>query len=174
MAKSRQIGILIDRLTRSVENRLTGDSFKTEVLEFTKKDIKTIKQGGWLFDWAKEYLDKSKKIYKLVLTESPTNMQGLISLEEKPDHIYMHLIESVKFNRGAHKVYLGVPGNLVAFACRLSFDMGFGGYVSFESKTRLIDHYKKTLGAELLFNNIMAIDGRAAYLLVNQYYPENS
>jgi hypothetical protein len=173
MAKSRQIGILIDRLTRSVENALTGDSFKTEVLEFTKKDIKAIKQRGWLFDWAKESMDKSKKIYKLVLTENPVNIQGLISLEEKPDHIYMHLIESAIFNRGPRKAYLGVPGNLVTYACRLSFDKGFGGYVSFESKTRLIDHYKKTLGAELLFNNVMAIDSRAAYRLVNQYYPEN-
>lgn len=165
---------MIDRLTRSVENALTGDSFKTEVLEFTKEDKTMVRQGGWLFDWVKESKDVSKKIYKLVLTENPANIQGLISLEEKPDHIYMHLIESAKFNRGPRKAYLGVPGNLVAFACRLSFDKGFGGYLSFESKTRLIDHYKRTLGAEILFNNIMAIDSRAAYRLVNQYYPENS
>ena len=37
----------------------------------------------------------------------------------------MHLIESNKFNRGAKKVYLGVPGNLVAFACKYSFEKGY-------------------------------------------------
>jgi len=53
----------------------------------------------------------------------------------------MHLIESNLFNRGVKKVYFGVPGNLVAFACKLSFDKGYDGYVSFESKTKLITHY---------------------------------
>ena len=85
----------------------------------------------------------------------------------------MHLIESNLFNRGAKKVYLGVPGNLVAFACKLSFDKDYGGYVSFESKTKLINHYQKTLDAELSFGNVMAIDTKAAVTLVNQYFPEN-
>jgi hypothetical protein len=43
----------------------------------------------------------------------------------------------------------------------------------FESKTKLINHYKKTLGAELLFGNVMAIDTKAATKLVNQYFPKN-
>jgi hypothetical protein len=64
---------------------------------------------------------------------------------------------------------LGVPGNLVAFACKLSFDKGYGGYVSFESKSRLIEHYQKSLGAHVLFGNIMAIDTRVASRLVEQY-----
>ncbi len=85
----------------------------------------------------------------------------------------MPLIESSKFNRGARKVYLGVPGNLVAFACKLSFDKGYSGYISFESKTRLKEHYQKTLGAHILFGNIMAIDSRAATKLVEQYFPRN-
>jgi hypothetical protein len=54
----------------------------------------------------------------------------------------MSLIESNKFNRGASKLYLGVPGNLVAFACKLSFESNYAGYVSIESKTKLIEHYK--------------------------------
>jgi hypothetical protein len=32
----------IDKLTRSVENAVTGDSFATEVLYFTKNDIKQV------------------------------------------------------------------------------------------------------------------------------------
>jgi hypothetical protein len=95
-------------------------------------------------------------------------------LQDKGDHIFMHLIESNKFNRGTRKVYLGVPGNLVAFACKLSFDKGYDGYLSFESKTKLIGHYQKTLGADLLFDNIMAIDTEAAMKLIEQYFPKNS
>lgn len=59
--------------------------------------------------------------------------QGLLSIETKADHVYMHLIESAPFNKGKSKVYSGVPGNLVAFACQLSFQRGFDGNVSFVS-----------------------------------------
>ena len=59
----------------------------------------------------------------------------------------MHLVESAPFNKGKIKVYRGVPGNLVAFACKLSFQRGHEGNVSFFSKTQLVQHYIDTLGA---------------------------
>jgi hypothetical protein len=174
MTSSRQIDIEIDKLTRSIENVITGDNFKTEVLPLSSKDLKQLKEADWLFDWKAEAKNKEKLIFKLVIVDNPNIIQGLISLQDKADHFFMHLIESNKFNRGTRKVYLGVPGNLVAFACKLSFDKGYAGYVSFESKTKLIAHYQKTLGANLLFGNIMAIDTEAAMNLIEQYFPKNS
>jgi hypothetical protein len=174
MIPSRQINIEIDKLTRSIENAITRDSFKTEVLLLSSKDLKQLKKTDWLFDWKSETRTKDKLIYKLVIVDNPNIIQGLISLQDKGDHIFMHLIESNKFNRGTRKIYLGVPGNLVAFACKLSFDKGYDGYLSFESKTKLIAHYEKTLGADLLFGNIMAIDTEVALKLIEQYFPKNS
>ena len=171
-AKYKPFDIEIDKLTRSIENAITGDSFKTEVLELTPKDIKSLKKADWLFDWKAEAKQKDKSIYKLVIIDNPAIIQGLISLQDRGDHIFMPLIESSKFNKGTRKVYLGVPGNLVAFACKLSFDKGYGGYISFESKTKLIAHYQKSLGDHVLFGNIMAIDTSAANKLIEQYFPE--
>ncbi len=82
----------------------------------------------------------------------------------------MHLIETAPHNYGKTKHYLGVAGNLVAFACKMSYDFGFDGFVAFTAKTQLIDHYIETLGAELLFRNRMSISGYAAKKLVNSYY----
>lgn len=172
MASNRQIDIEIDKLTRSIENAITGDSFKTDVLPLASKDLKQFNKIDWLFDWKAEAKNKDKLVYKLSIIDNPNVLQGLMSLQDRGDHIFMHLIESSKFNRGARKVYNGVPGNLVAYACKLSFDKGYDGYVSFESKTKLIEHYQQTLGAELLFGNVMAIDTKAATKLVNQYFPE--
>jgi len=56
-------------------------------------------------------------------------------LEVKEDHVYMHLVENAPFNKGKLKMYGGVAGNLVAFACKLSFQRGHQGNVSFVSKT---------------------------------------
>ena len=52
----------------------------------------------------------------------------------------MHLVENAPFNKGKNKIYAGVPGNLVAFACRLSFQRGPEGNVSFISKSQLVQH----------------------------------
>lgn len=42
----------IDKLTDSILNRISGDSFRTEISLLTKFDLKTIaKQKGWSFDW---------------------------------------------------------------------------------------------------------------------------
>jgi hypothetical protein len=97
-------------------------------------------------------------------------MQGLISIEEMQDHIFMHLVESAAFNRGKEKMYLGVPGNLVAFACKISNERGYEGFVAFDSKTVLISHYQKMLGAIRLGGQRMYLDDKAAQRLIYQYF----
>ncbi len=82
----------------------------------------------------------------------------------------MHLVESAPFNKGKTKAYSGVPGNLVAFACRLSFQRGFEGNISFISKTQLIDHYIKTLGAFHYGGRLMIIETQAALKLIDKYF----
>jgi hypothetical protein len=172
MTGHQPFNIEIDKLTRSIENAVSGDNFKTEVFELTLADTKKIKKEEWLFDWKAEARSMGKMVYKLVIVDNSNIIQGLISLQDRGDHIFMPLIESNKFNRGDKKIYLGVPGNLVAFACKVSFEKGYGGYVSFESKSKLKEHYKKTLMAHFLFGNFMAIDTKAATKLIDQYFPK--
>jgi hypothetical protein len=88
----------------------------------------------------------------------------------KEDHVYMHLVESAPFNKGKNKIYTGVAGNLVAFACKLSFQRGHKGNVSFLSKTQLIEHYEKTLGAIHFGGRIMIIETNTALKLINKYF----
>ncbi len=82
----------------------------------------------------------------------------------------MDLLESAPFNIGENKLYEGVAGNLVAYACKASFQKGFDGFVAFTAKTRLIKHYEKTLGAFHFKNQRMIIDSRAARKLVEKYF----
>lgn len=173
MANHQPFDIEIDKLTRSIENAISGDSFKTQILKLSAKDIKALKKSDWLFDWKTEVKQTNKTVCKLIIIGNETVIQGLISLHDRGDHIFISLIECNKFNRGAKKLYLGVPGNLVAFACQLSFDKGYEGYVSFESKTKLKGHYQQTLGAHILFGNFMAINTKTARHLIDQYFPEN-
>ena len=173
MKRKRESGLdfIVDQLTNSIENIITGDSFPTEVAVATPGDLKAItKRNGWLFDWKAEFKDPIKELYKLNIVNNPTIIQGLISLEVKSDHVYMHLVESAPFNKGRSKMYSGVPGNLVAFACKLLFQRGHEGNVSFLSKSQLIEHYEKTLGAIHFGGRIMIIETQTALKLINKYF----
>ncbi len=136
-----------------------------------KTDVKGLAtKNGWQFDWENELKIPTREIYKLTISNNPAIIQGLISLEVKTDFVYMHLIESAPFNIGNNKTYLVVPGNLVAFACRLSFQRGGEGYVSFLSNTKLIEHYEKSLGAVHFVGNLMVITTEIALKLTNKYF----
>jgi hypothetical protein len=171
MAKRERLADFeIDKLTNSIENFRTRETFDTEINQLKIKNAKLVSKKDWLFDWKSEIGDKSKEVFKLSTVNNPSVIQGLISIEEKLDHIFMHLVESASFNRGKEKMYLGVPGNLVAFACKISSERGHEGFVAFDSKTVLINYYRETLGAIQLRGQRMYLDDKAAQKLIYQYF----
>jgi len=121
-----------------------------------------------------EICDENKQVYKLTTVDNSNIIQGLASIEDKGDHIFLHLLESAKFNKGKSKIYLGVPGNLVAFACQLSFDKGYKGFVAFDAKTVLIEHYRETLGAIHMGGQRMYINDKGAKALIEKYFKQSN
>lgn len=107
----------------------------------------------------------------MTIRNNPDIIQGLTSISDLNDHYYLHLVESAPFNMGKNKLYEGVPGNLFAFACKSSWDKGYQGFVVFTSKTKLIDHYEKSLGATHVGNHKMVIFPHEALNLIKKYFP---
>lgn len=170
-SKITELDFEIDRLTNSIRNIISGDSFATEVIRLTTNDLTRLtKKHGWAFNWKRELDDNSKEVYKLTIVNNPTIVQGLISLTVQSDQIYMNLLKSAPFNQGSSKVYEGVAGNLVAYACKISFQHGFDGYVSFTAKTKPIEHYISTLNATLFSGQLMIINTAAANKLIDKYF----
>ncbi|NPA38159.1 MAG: hypothetical protein GXO47_15050 [Chlorobi bacterium] len=173
MAKNENIEqiFIIDELTNSIRNTISGDSFQTEVSTLKKRDLKTVtKKNGWNFNWRIEYNDLTKEVYKLTIVNNPDIIQGLLSISIEDDYVFMNLLESAPFNIGKNKLYEGVAGNLVAFACKVSFQKGYEGFVAFTAKTNLIEHYEKTLGAIHFKNGRMIIPTESAERLVELYF----
>ena len=167
-----QLNIKIDRLTNSIRNTISGDSFSTDIHLVKKEELKTVtKENRWLFSWQSEFRLKDRQVYKLTIRDNPNIIQGLASISDFKDHYYLHLVESAPFNLGRNKMYEGVPGNLFAYACKLSWDSGYQGFVAFNSKTRLISHYEKSLGATHVGGHKMIIFSDQALKLINKYFP---
>jgi hypothetical protein len=164
------LDFIIDKLTNSIENTLTGEVFDTKIVRLTGVVSKQIKKADWQFDWLKELKDKTKEVYKLTTVNNPTIIQGLVSIQDNQDHVFMHLIESAKFNKGKSKVYFGVLGNLIAYACKVSVDKGFEGFLAFDAKSALIKHYQESLHATHFRGLRMFIEPSAAIRLISQYF----
>lgn len=164
------VNIAIDRLTNSIVIVITGDVFDTEIHPLTQKDKSALKKN-WLFNWLVEMKSLDRQVSKLVIKNNPHVIQGLVSISDKEDHIFVNLVENAYFNIGKSKVYEGVGGNLFAFACQRSLEKGYDGVVSFIAKSTLVSHYQKMLGAQQLGSSLrMVIDTPQSKALVQQYF----
>lgn len=136
----------IDGITNSIVNAVTYESAETDVFPVIRTDLnKVLRKNGWCFNWRLEFKTRDRQLFKLVI-KGGSGIEGLVSLQVMEAHVEMHLIETAPHNFGRSKKWMGVPGNLAAFACKTSFEKGFEGSVGFKAKTMLIQHYIDTLG----------------------------
>ena len=161
-----QIDVVIDELTdclvRREDNVIVETEYKKLNNPIKKKDF-----SGWKFDWRKPQKD-GYDVYELFI-KGNSNVEGRIALTLKPGYVEVDIIESNPKNIGSEGEYIGVGGHLFAIACLISFNNGCDGYVAFTAKTNLIDHYIKSLGANVLSDQRLCIEESAARELVNKY-----
>lgn len=159
----------IDGLTNSVVEVATGRKYVTEIHRIELAEIMTLSEEGWRFDWVRQLA--VGEVYGLKVPKAGRAIHGLMSFSREAGFIQLHLLESHPENVGRSKKYKGVAGNLVAYAARLAFQLGFQGHVAFEAKTELISHYEQTLGARRIQGSQrMYLNRTASTKLVAQYF----
>ena len=82
MRKRKQIPLdfLIDKLTNSIENIQTGDSFPTNITLMSVADLKSVsKINDWQFDWKYELKQPEREVYKLTIPNNISIIQGLLA-----------------------------------------------------------------------------------------------
>jgi hypothetical protein len=169
-----ELEVVIDELTPCLIHRESGEEYKTVMEPLSKSDLKHLtKEQGWVnFDWKKEFLTPNRHVFKLMVAGSD-EIQGLISFEIAQGYVDVFLVESAPWNVGSStQVFIGVGAHLFAFACKISFQMGFDGVIAFTSKTNLIHHYQEKLGAIRIGGHLMTIETNAAKKLVERYFGE--
>ena len=123
--KPVRLDFVIDKLTNSIQNTVSGDSFPTEVSRLTMADLKNItKKNGWNFHWRDELNNNAKEVYKLTIAYNPNIIQGLISFTIRADHVYLNLVESAPFNFGRNKLYQEFPVIWLHMLAKYCFNKG--------------------------------------------------
>jgi hypothetical protein len=86
--------------------------------------------------------------------------------------VYMDCIEVAPKNYGSKGRYDLVAGSLIAYGCKLSFELGkppYNGYLAFESKTVLIELYQEKYGATWAMGQRMFFSPDAGVKLMELY-----
>jgi len=162
--------VIVDDNTPCLRDQATGQLVETRYSRATAPELAGFAGLGWSFDWAEE-LSKGREVYKLQLAADDV-IRGLVSLSVDPvgGICEVFLVESAPSNLGTRGRYKGVGGHLFAIACQRSVESGLGGYVAFNAKTGLIEHYARSLGARQVGRSQrMVIDEQAARKLIAQY-----
>ena len=132
-----------------------------------------LKKDGWNFNWKKLFDEKNTKTYVLRIKTETATTEGVLQLRIEEEMLIMDLIEIAPHNLGStSKKYDFVAGCLIAFACRESFitlDGNYKGYLTFTSKTKLINWYSTKYGAVLANGQNMYIDEDQGSILINEY-----
>ena len=130
--------------------------FEKGIIELvSKNDYSKIKKGNQFeFDWNRE---KKNLVYK-IHRKNEDEIVGLISLIDFPKELRLeiHLLEISKDNIGKNKNIDRSAGCLIAFACSLSFQKDYDGFVSLVSKTEIIKLYKEKFGFQELGNHLFS------------------
>lgn len=131
-----------------------------------------LKKDGWNFDWNKLIKEKNTKTYVLRLKNETQSVEGILQLRLENDMLIMDVIEIAPHNIGSsNKKFDYVAGCLIAFSCRESFKIegNYKGFLTFISKTSLIDWYKSKYGATQALGQRMFIDDSMGMELIEKY-----
>lgn len=149
----------------------TGKKISALIERATWKDMPT-KKNGWQFTWRTLFKTEGADFYKLIL-ESDGTIQGFLMLSLMNDEmLYMNNIEVALHNYGSEGKYDKVAGCLIAYGCLKSFEEGkeyYQGYLTFQSKTKLISFYEEKYGATLAMGQRMFIEPKMGINLIEKY-----
>lgn len=175
--KHYETEIIIDEITPCLKDSHTNAYVDTDYEKIghisSLTALQMQKYEKWKFDWSDSDLDDCA-IYALYVKDTKQT-QGLIACREYKNqnqtrgYIEVALAEANPKNVGLEGRYKGVGAHLFSIASRLSLDLGYDGYVTFVSKTDLVQHYIDELHAEVLFGSNMQLGTEASERLVKIY-----
>ena len=151
---------------------IAADKFiEAEIFPAGRTDM-PLKKEGWSFNWKELIMEPDTQTYILRIKEAPNDLEGILHLKIENGMLIMDVIEIAPHNIGrTRKRYDFVAGCLIAFACRESYriERDYKGFLTFVSKTKLIDWYIEKYGAEVAFGQRMYIDFDRGLSLIEKY-----
>lgn len=152
-------------------DKITGELVKAEIVPMNTKTT-PLKKDGWNFNWRQLLNEEKGQAYILKTVDSSLQIEGALYLKCEHSMLIMDALELAPRNIGTvNKRYDYVAGCLIAYGCRESFKLKgeYKGFLTFVSKTNLIQWYAQKYGAELALGQRMFIDWENGEKLIEKY-----
>ena len=151
-------------------DKIKNELVNSEIIPMEKTSIPQ-KKEGWSFNWKQLLNEEQGNVYVLRTLDSPDQIEGALLIRIEYDMLIMDALELAPRNIGHKKRYDYVAGCLIAFACRESFKLegDYKGFLTFVSKSNLIELYSQKYGAELALGQRMFIDWINGEKLIEEY-----
>lgn len=147
----------------------TGQEINCLIEKLAQIDIPK-KKDGWSFNWRKA-LKESPNTTLVLKDKDAGKVQGAMQLRFDAGMLIMEIIELAPNNIGKTGKYSNVAGCLIAYACReaIKLDSAYRGYLTFQSKTKLVNWYKENYYASQAIGLRMYIDPKGGEKLIKKY-----
>ena len=122
----------------------------------------------FLFDFEK-LLKEGFTVFKITKEGEEDIVHGLVAFTPDTGILKCANMELSNLNKKGISLYSGIGKCMVALCCKISFDLGFDGYITFEAKNRLMPYYMR-YGAIKIGGLRMAIETKEAQKLVDLYF----
>jgi len=150
----------------------TGKEQRATITKLLRKEL-PFKKDGWQFNWRELYKIEGANIFKITTDASPKIIDGILMLTiYNEEMVFMNNVEVAPHNYRRNGLYKEVAGCLIAYSCMESFERGKGnynGFLSFDSKTELIELYQKKYHAKIAMGHKMYIDPVGGKMLMKKY-----
>jgi len=131
-----------------------------------------LKKDGWNFNWRELSKEINSSMFILKTIGLNPSVEGALHLKVENEMLIMNVLEIAPHNIGRkNKKYDYVAGCLIAFACKESFKLNgnYKGFLTFMSKTSLMQWYSRKYGANVGLGQRMYIDSESGLRLIEEY-----
>lgn len=152
---------------------LKQDLHKATFVSVTSVSVARSMKWDPKIKWNREFqmsAQDGRNVYALI-DDRLGRIHGAISMSDKEDHVFVHLIESATHNRLSPRMFVNVARLLIAFAGQRSNQIPNGdGFLALTPKSNLIQYYENRFKAFHLTGNDMGIDGAVTNHWIRLYY----
>jgi hypothetical protein len=145
----------------------TGEKYNAVATRITAVEIRKHK-AYFIFNFS-DLISKDFLVYKICKEGEPNILLGIVSFLPDKGILNCGNMEISNINKRGKPIYNHIGKCMIALCCKISFDLGNDGYITFEAKNRLMPYYKR-YGADFIGGLRMVIRTAAAKKLVANYF----
>ena len=155
------------KLRNAITINVTEKVVDAVATSITAKEI-SLHQHYFSFDFTQ--LVKHNKVYKICKENDADVIQGLVAFRLEDNFLKCENMEINICNKRPISLHNGIGKAIIALCCKVSYDLGFDGFIAFEAKNKLHKYYSRMGATQIGSSNKFFVSDKNAQKLIDLYF----